>query len=217
MIFEVVINSVVAAGTLALAAAAFFQIRESRKQAVEWRRAAIRPIVVPRSKLPANDSDMWGGSNNCHSIKLQNVGSGVATNIWGVILPRVNFSPVPGRLPPQFYWRSLFPIAKEETAEVAFLQGGTTFSGRDRLEGHALGAPEQGPTGAPTPPGYLYIARLTLTYSDISGLRHGAIFDLAATGVWTTVALLSGITAGLGEMDQTKRAGVRTGTSLLLR
>ncbi len=200
MIFELVINSVVAIATLVLAAAAFFQIRESRKQAVEWRRAEIRPILVPRSKLPANDSDMWGGSNNSYPIELQNVGSGVATNIWGVILPRADFSPGPG-VPPQFYSRSLFPIAREEIAKTVFSQGGTIFSGGDCLEGYAL--------GAPTTSDHAYIARLTLTYSDISDLRHGSIFDLTGTGVWMTVAVLSGITATLAEKDQTKRGQVK--------
>jgi hypothetical protein len=196
----------VAAGTMALAFVTFYQIQTTRRQSLETQQAQVRPLLVPQSEINAHATlRIW--SQRELIINLKNVGAGVAVNIWGVILPP---NEVRTDVPPQFNLRAPDPIANGDKSGYKFQLGGSVFTGQERIGQIELGAPKG--EAVETDISELnqmdrrdrYVARLTLSYEDIYGLKHASIYSLTSTGAWVCTKVLSNISESLRDFDLTK-------------
>jgi hypothetical protein len=211
------VNVILTAATMAMAIAtvevalgSVYGIYQGQKQARETLYAQSYPILVPKGRSanehvdPEHEPFKWQAEQ--HNITIENVGTGVALNIWGVLLP-----PDDGPrsvLPPQFFMRWRAPIKPGETVTTLFKSGGFVFHCNDKIGKHPLCVPRE---HAPikefrnltdrTP---RYWARLTLTYSDVFGRKHASIFDYSIADTWSHVDFLKEIPKRLDEMDQEK-------------
>lgn len=152
-------------------------------------------------------------------VKIKNVGPGIALNIWGIV-----FGPEPTdetqRVMEQHHSHryglplepvtaessSTSPTAPRNTVETVWSAGGVAVWGNaeitDGTKHYTLYAPRK-PSLADTMRGNAEkVARLTLTYSDIFGRKHAAIYDLTAQMVWENVAYVRNIQHDLDEMQQ---------------
>ena len=193
-------------------------LEEGRRQFLEAQYAACRPLLVPVAEFPGNpgigpflDEVNWNVDSK--SIWLRNVGTGIATNIWGVLMQ-------PETMPPPNIQYAGFvgsPISPtDHSLEVLFLRGRTKLTCEDTIDEHTLCVPkdlspkqdfEQNARGDK------YLARLTLTYHDIFGRKHASIFDFTKRGVWVNRAFVPNIKHDLGEMDEAKDKLFKINTS----
>ncbi len=184
-------------------------LEEGRRQFLEAQYAAHRPLLVPLDRhlddIPAVIE--WNAS--VEFINIQNAGTGVANNIWGVFMPPVSWSTT---VPPQKHIHLATPLppgakSSEECTDTIFKWGGTIFNTYDKISEHTLGVPEERALNENF--NHLEkrdwcIARLTLTCSDVFGKKHASIFDYTTMGVWVNVAFISNIEHDLGEMNEAK-------------
>lgn len=211
------VNVILAAATTAMAVAtvevalgSVYGIYQGQKQARETLYALSCPILVPRERSADEDIDpehepfRWNAAR--HNIVIENVGKGVALDIWGVLMPP-DYGPRPD-LPPQFFMRCRAPIKPGETVTTSFELGGFVFQCDNKIGKHPLCVPkEHAPTkelGSLTDRTPRYQARLTLTYSDVFGRKHASIFDYSTADTWSHVDFLKEIPKRLDEMDQEK-------------
>jgi hypothetical protein len=176
----------------------------SRRQLTSQR----RPILIPQSPpwhphlspwdphAPSGLAEMvesptWLARISDVQLWLYNVGSGTALSICGVLI----LQPYdPKTLPKQFSVFERLPIAPGDSREIALREGGSLFSGEERIGGIPLGVlQEEG------------IARLTLTWRDEAGLKHAAVFDLDLTGRWLPIGFQHEIPEDLWDMEKEKR------------
>lgn len=139
-------------------------------------------------------------------VTVKNAGAGIALNIWGIV-----FEPTPTsetqRLTGQHHsHRYDLPLEPGDTKLVDWSGGGVAVSGDaemgDGTRHFSLYAPSK-PAFADVLHGETEkIARLTLTYRDIFGRRHVAIYDLTAQMEWENVAFLRNVPQDLGEMER---------------
>lgn len=205
-------HSVTAVGTVTLTVAtlllvtvAFFdiheshkqvqeQIDESRKQAQETQHAQLRPLLIPRGLLPTEPTETWPADADGLYLDVQNVGSGVAVNVCGLLLSSTESGPRPNK----FYLRFDLPMAPNEPVK-RWLKRGTHLS-RELTIGNEG---DKVPLGCPDTP--TCKARLTLSYRDILGYRHASIFDLTTDGVnsiWQHEHTLKEIPHDLAEISK---------------
>ncbi len=191
----------VAAGTIVLALVTQFGIQASQSQARESQYASARPILVPTEIISLEK--LW--EESFRDIEIKNVGTGVALNVAGVLLPPPMQT---AGVPPQLSTRSTRPIAANEPTKLRFDHGGTIFTGEDCIAGIYLGvpvsiAPEEG-LPSPLRRKYRAEARLTLSYSDLFHRKHAVVYDFDTTGHWVAVAILEDIPEDLNDMDAKK-------------
>jgi hypothetical protein len=161
-----------ALATFILAVVSFYEMQESRKRAQEDRRAAFRPLLIPTEEMgPWTDPDTaryWNSSQCMNTIR--NVGTGVATNVKGVILPPTEPAPSTDLV----FSASVFrPLAADESMSVLFEKGAILVFRGNQIANVPLFATASSH----------HMLRLTLTYWDILGLKHASIFDLTKDGV----------------------------------
>jgi len=194
-----------ALATLVLAGVAFNQMKEERKRAQETQRASLRPLLIPVNPLglvpnPDNDAvaEFWSGSGRLsgHEVEIENVGSGVATNVCGVILPPIEPTPDTDKV---FSMRLPRPIANGQPLHGHFEIGAILIFPGNHIENISLFAPKNP----------FYLLRLTLTYWDVLGLKHASVFDLNRNLVWEQVAILNEISQDLRDIDAGNQPGKR--------
>jgi hypothetical protein len=191
----------VAAGTVFLSMVTYFGIRSSHIQHREAQYATARPVLVPTGTIDRDK--LW--SVPFIDLTIKNVGTGVALNVSGVVLP-----PPAQRtgVPPQLSMQSTGPIAPLEAPAVRFHQGGTMFTEDDRVGSVPMAVPaDLAPDGGlPSPYNRRYRAgaRLTLTYTDVFHRKHAAVHDWSTRGHWASVAILEGVDADIDDMDAAK-------------
>ena len=180
---------------------------EARRQFLEAQYAASHPLIVPivpeagfeqLSKLQAQFP--WNAP--FVDIKIRNVGTGIATNVWGVVMPS---EPMPNSAF-QFSHRYACPLSVNEEEVAYFTKGGTLFTCDDKIGQYTLcvpkeRAPEEGFANTNDRRDRC-VVRLTLTYADIFGRKHASIFDYTLTNMWVCVAFIPDIEHDLGEMDE---------------
>jgi hypothetical protein len=182
-------------------------LEEGRKQFEETQHAAHRPILMPYNWEPhgfVNPPMKINWNDAEQIITIKNAGTGIATNVWGVLLP-------PESLPiisSQYSTRLRSPLVNDDEAKKHFTKGGTMFNCGDKIGIHTLCLPKE--RAAEENLNSLdrsdrCIARLTLTCSDVYGKKHATIFDYTITGDWVGVAFIHDITYDLGEIDEAKR------------
>jgi|GEM_PF-3503323 len=193
----------------ALAHEAFEQaekaLGEGHQQFLEAQYNASRPLLIPVVPDMSEQSDVeepitfdWNATP--FFVTIQNVGAGIATNIWIAILP-------PAPLPDstyQYVSRLGSPLPSESGPVKVYLrQGDALFRESDSLQKYTLAIPPDRVAG-PTERADRFLARLSITYQDIFGRKHASIFDLSDRGIWVNVAFLRHIARDLGDIDAAK-------------
>lgn len=171
---------------------------ESRQQFLEALYNDSRPLVVPTApdlteQYEAEEPITFDWNASTTFVTIQNVGAGVATNIWIAILP-----PASAEGGAQYVSRLGSPLAAGSSPVKVYLgQGALLFRESDRLNEHSLSLPAEGSQGR----GDHFLARLSITYQDIFGRKHASIFDLSDRGLWVNVAFVANVARDLGEIN----------------
>lgn len=180
-------------------------LEEGHNQFLEAQYNASRPLVVPVSPDPseqyeAEESVIVFDWNTTMFTTIQNVGTGIATNIWIALLP-----PAPMSESSSQYARRLgSPIAPGgDPLKVYLHQDITLFKENDSINDYSLCVPPDRTAGS-TERADRFIARMSITYQDIFGRKHASIFDFSERGIWVNVAILPNIAHDLGDMDAAK-------------
>ena len=192
--------------------------RIQNQQTLESERDAQLPVLMPTKSIEsAGYAEKGpGGESIQHAqlgydrafrfarVEIANVGPGLALNVCGVL-----FEPRPDaevhRTTGQYHFHRYDkpftpgapPITMDWTGSGLPFVGDVTLDTDGRYTLYAASTPRPGNLfhGAPQ-----MNARLTLTYSDIFGRRHAAIYDLTAQWEWINVAYLRNIPRGLDEI-----------------
>lgn len=171
------------------------QVREARQEAIESQQNLHRPILVilyrgpAATNLPINNGQLLHNQTPLY-ISYKNIGSGMATNIQGWVygfIPEDHSTGVTTRYqlaapepsPPD--WEQM------NEARANLVQ----CSRKEQIGGHPLAAPEG------------MAARVILTYHDIFGNKHAAIWDLSSDKHWISRGFPR-ITKDIADLDQEK-------------
>ena len=188
----------VALATLFLATVAFVQILESREQIRRAEYASLRPLLVPDTSF--DNEQLHDNEIVQIFFDVRNVGSGVATNVWGVILPLPESETITTN---QWCARPDNPLAANDPSRLVFSKG-TIFGQNDRIDGVSLVPQKILSPNSPLVRDDRYAARLTLTYSDVFGLKHAAFFDLTTNNKWVCFAVRNEISKDLSDLNSKK-------------
>ena len=203
----------VAAGTLILALVTLQATSMSRRNFEESQRAQNRPLLVPANTLGLDEKATMGPSEwlsfwsaPTHSFNVENVGSGVALDACGVILPPkepgANWVPTN-----QYFVRLNVPIQESARVSAEFEIGNTIFTADDRIANVPMGVPKDRAPGARVSSGDRrdrVVLRMTLSYRDVSLHRHATVFDLTPRLRWVCVAVLPNIEKDILDLDDQK-------------
>lgn len=177
------------------------EMRRQRAADEENRFLAQRPVVYPVDKLSSDGSTIgldWL-ANRCH-ITLANAGPGLATDLCAVLMAPPDRS---GALPRRYtLWKDR-PLPPGEGARQLVMEVGQTMVGTTaRIGAYAL-TPPPAPAHMDLVLGRAPIveARLTLTYRDVFGRKHAAIFDYTSLQRWENAVFLAGIPSDLADLD----------------
>lgn len=193
--------------------------QEQFRQSVEAEQDAHLPVLLPIQPLESRgyripdgtglySQDTEAGYNREKPlvyVSIKNVGAGIALNIWGIVFeqePELDNLKQTGQ---HHSHRYALPLEPGEVSREDWKGGGLLTSGDaeiDTTKHYKLYAP-----GKPTPKQALQgvagkVARLTLTYTDIFGRKHAAIYDLTDQMQWESVAYLRNIASDLGELER---------------
>jgi hypothetical protein len=191
----------------ALAHEAFEQaekaIGENRHQFLEAQYNASRPLVVPvapeMSEQDETDEPITFDWENVNTfVTIQNVGNGIATNIWIALLPPASTSESGYQYVSRF--GSPLPAARD-AVKVYLRQGAALFHERDSLNEYPLSVPPERAADSAGRADH-FIARLNITYLDIFGRKHASIFDMSDRGLWVNVAFLTNMKRDLGDLSR---------------
>lgn len=214
-----VIGALTALGTIGAVIAALYVAGRQRVDALQAQYDALRPILVPEQPLTKRvrafgdgspvDLQMAGNFDfnfSTSNMRIKNIGAGVATDVRGIVV-----GPEPSEpesvLPDHHSLDIAAPIPAGEsldplTHKSPFLLRGTV----QVVSGVALYAPRE-PMVEEIERGASRIEyRLTLTYHDIFGRTHAAIYDYTAAKRWRTVRIERSVAKGLDILDQEARA-----------
>ncbi len=187
--------------------------QEQFRQSVEAERDAQLPILVPSEHLVSIQSDASGhldrqpGYDRTRTyayVPVRNSGAGIALNIWGVVFEAEPEYPVLKETGQHHSLRFQLPLEPGSHFDGNWPGGGLPLSGDTEIGTtvrYKLYAPRK-PTPAEVQRGITEkLARLTLTYSDIFGRKHAAIYDYTNQYQWESVAYLRGIDKDLGDLE----------------
>lgn len=184
---------------------------EGQRQFLEMQYNASRPLLVPSTtdlsaQYVETEPLTFEWESDTTFVTIQNVGTGLATNIWVTLLP-----PMPELERNHQYVTQLgAPVPVQTEAFKIYLHRDvSSFEETDKIGEHTLYVPTERATRT-TDRSVSYLARMTITYQDIFGRTHASIFDLSDHGAWTNVAFLAGIEQDLGKIDGSKQMVVNT-------
>ena len=181
--------------TLIIAVVAICSVRIGRKQsqaalkvAHEQIEQSKQPILIPLSALPLTMEGELDYTNSEQPLEFMNVGTGVALNIWGVLVPPKDIPRKPYSFSNQAH------ILQSKKVEVFFHIGQFLFfTESDKLftEDDKPSEYDLWPSSELTQVGITnrrrYAARLTLTYRDVFGIKHATIYDHTNVNEWKIV------------------------------
>ena len=156
------------------------QAKEALAVAREQIEQSKQPILIPLSPLPLSSGGELDNTNTL-SLMLRNVGTGVALNIWGAVaLPKA----IPRR---PYAFSNLAHLLQDKEDNVLFdTDLFHSFDENDKFGEYSLW-PSSELTPFGTTKRLKYAARLTLTYIDVFGIKHAAIYDYTALQEWKIV------------------------------
>jgi hypothetical protein len=199
--------------------------QEQFQQSVEAQRDAHLPILLPSEQLvslqPIVRDDFGGWSQPTHNgydrtwpvarVTVRNAGPGIALNIWGIVFEPEPTEDVLKQTGQHHSHRYAKPIEPGDVTQIDWQGGGLPMSGDTEIgktRRYKLYAPRR-PTQAEILRGETEkVARLTLTYTDIFGRKHAAIYDLTAQLQWENVDYLRDIDQDLGDMERESLASI---------
>ena len=182
-------------------------INESRSHSLEILHTLNLPILAPRTPLQLRNNDLnWDAQH--YTVSIKNVGTGVALNIWGVLLPPKKTETVD--LPSHYCLRAHAPISQADKDIDTFflLEEKKDFS--DVMLEKQDGTSEKYSLCPPSPDlasdsgKYAYVARLTITYTDVFGRKHASIYDHTNQHRWKFVVHLDDICNDLEDLVLSK-------------
>lgn len=221
--------ALVAAGAAVFAAIFTYRIMQSGqeqvkvsqnqvRQSVEAEQDAHLPVLVPIEPLesrgwPKNiqgvvtyDKDVgYNREKPLVHVAIKNAGAGIALNMWGIVFegePDLENLKQTGQHHSHRYALPLEPgqVSREDWKGGALPLGGDIEIGATKR--HKLYAPRK-PSAKEQLQGVpAKVARLTLTYSDIFGRKHAAIYDLTSQMQWELVDYLRNIPEDLGGLER---------------
>ena len=165
--------------------------------AQETQYAQDKPVLIPLSALPLSVGEL-DYTNSELPLDLMNVGTGVALNISGVLVPPKDIP----RKPYSFSNQAHLLQGKE--VKVFFHIGQFLFFTEQDKFGEYHLWPSSELTQAGTAKRRRYAARLTLTYIDMYGNQHATIYDYTDVNEWKLVALFR-VQHDLDDMDKEKK------------
>lgn len=196
--------------------------QEQFRQSVEAERDAQLPVLVPIEPLLCaeygqhTETGLYAQPTKSGydrtlpfaRIAIKNAGPGIALNIWGVVFesePEWDSLRETGQHHSHRYDIPLGPgqdIKKDWTAGSVPVRGDKEMVDITAAKRYRFYAPRQ-PTLAESQRGETEkVARLTLTYSDIFGRKHAAIYDFTMQHQWENVAYLRNIEQDLSDMER---------------
>ena len=178
-----------------------------------------RPVLVPGAAPPFFDKDhdewlKWDAPQQ--PLILNNVGTGTAFNVASVLYGCTAYlhdgptgpilSPAVNN-PHWIRWLGV-PIAAGAEIPAPLTLGASTFlQGNDHIGGYSFHAPAQPSMAAIATQGVLWaVARLTITYHDISGRKYASIFDYVRARGWYKVDIIPGIDRDIDDLEGYYRA-----------
>ena len=192
-IIGVIVNTVVAIATVGAVIAALYisnkQIKENRRQATEERQHQSRPVVVPISEVlyaydscgrgqPYDSGDLINWNVDRVKIEVHNMGNGPALDVHCVLFSAHN------QYAKHFVSWSNGPVEGNGKKTIIYnhsrelcLNYNNTIDGVHPLYLYVLNAPNNP------------IARLTITYHDLFGIKHVSIFDPMLEHQWVHVSI----------------------------
>jgi hypothetical protein len=187
----------VATATLELALVTYFQGQQLRYFSEESRRAPLRPLLMPDGQLASGE--LWPAQHT--ELHVRNVHGGPATNVLVVVLPQTAnrtsyFFP--------FYGRLAQPIVAGERVKLGLGRGSVLIGEDDCIGSVPLFAPPE-PSSGPTQP----VARVTITCTDVMGLKHASVADWTTQGVWVAIATLSEVSEDIHDIDARNQSRVK--------
>ncbi len=192
----------VAIATLILAFFTYLSVQQAR----DAQRAQVRPVLIP-AKIPSL-KEIQGNQNTEIDIDIENVGSGVATDVWGAMIPYSDT--LPG-VPHQLSFRGNLPLRPGEKRSMSLMTGGTIFTSKDKVGKVPLTVPaEFAPeVGIPNPQDRRerVTVRLTLTCKDSLGLKQSFAYDFDLTGHCISINSSTIIQKDLRDLDVEKGNG----------
>lgn len=182
--------------------------RQQVREALEMRYAQQRPLIVPEEapklQQAADGREYLDFQGPDSAQPIQNIGLGLALNVWGVIFgpPQEGSNTLEQRRT----FMSAMPIPSGAGDKPFSRIGVTELPGTASVDlkgKYTLSAPPT-PTLQETLKADLptIIARYTITYHDIFGRRHASIYDYDAQHRWRSVAFLSNIPQDLEELNR---------------
>ena len=147
----------------------------------------------------------WQGNWNERSVRVpvSNGGAGAAFDLCGVLL---GIADDPAILPNRFtLWKDI-PLPAAASRDAILAHGMTMISGTARIGGSPLQPPPK-PNPGEVMIGAIpwYIARLTLTYKDVFGRKHAAMFDYSSQERWENAVFLDNVEHDLADLDREAR------------
>jgi len=184
-------------------------INQGHTHSLETLHALNRPILAPRAPLSLHNNDLNWDSQHC-TVRLKNVGTGVAINIWGILLPPKK--PESVESPLHYCLRAHVPISQEDNdIDSYFLLEEKKYYGDEMIEKrdgtskqYSLCPPSLSEPSDAVDGKYAYVARLTLTYTDVFGRKHASIYDHTDRHRWKFVAHLDDIRDDLEDIALSK-------------
>jgi hypothetical protein len=181
-------------------------LAQSRAQSLATLYALNCPILAPRTPLSLRNNDLDWDSQH-YTVRIKNVGTGVALNFWGVLLPPKQAKTVD--LPRQYCLRSHTPVSQgDKDIDTYFLSGEILFRSDEMIENRDGTTKQYSlyPPSIDLPPDGVdgqngYVARLTLTYRDVFGKKHASIYDHTNRHRWKFVVHLDDIRNDLEDMQ----------------
>jgi len=221
-IVTVIAIAITAAATVAIAIFAIPTILAYRKQvqigqeqvkvSQEQLFTQFRPVLYPVGDLEniidrsAGKHHVKWGYQNQEIDGLQNIGTGPAFNIYGVLFgPPINSQP-----PRERYVVWNYPaLTPGVPGDKITLSQGSHITSDTTIEGYTLFVPDdENHVGV--------IARFTLTYHDVFGRKHASIYDYHSQIKWISRDHFSAIEEDIYDFDQ-KTPGAKQSNQFFYR
>ncbi len=161
------------------------QIEESKRQSLEILYNQNKPMVIwhtPDANSTSAKRHSAPDDPRIYYLDVENVGSGIATNIWSVLYIDQSL-----REPP-FICAYSDVLIPNKRANAKFFKDIYTFKANE-IEGYSF---------YPQTSGVFF--RVVTTYVDVYDRKHLSIFDYERDNTWKQVRFLSGIKQTLEEM-----------------
>lgn len=202
------------------------QVRASQdevKASLEQVSSQHRPVLVPKGspRFQEENSNWLAWGANEQPIIISNLGTGVAFNVASVLYGCASYvhDSSAGHMrssdAAHEHWTLWLgtPIAPGESSDrpvppYRILSNphkkgyGTFLDGNNRIGDYPFNAPDEQPVGATAMQGELWrVARITITYHDITGRKYASIFDYVHNRGWHMFAILPDIERDLHDLE----------------